>query len=456
MPTSRFNARSALYHFYEETLRKRQTFHYYAFLQQLQWQPEEVIRDFQWQELKKLLDHSYVHVPFHRRRMQSLNIHPSDIQRPEDYASLPPLEKRDLLDHQEELIADNAIRDHLYRKQSSGSTGTVARYQYDRNSYEWRQAAHLRGNEWAGAPLGRREFHLWGQPLKPLARGQALKARLHQWVKNQYFANVYDPSPDQYRRHLEAFNQFRPQVLIAYAHSVYHFARFIQRHGSPVHSPKAIISSAEKLHLGQRRVVEEVFGAPVFERYGCQEVMLIGMECEQRQGFHVTADNLYVEMVKDGVPARAGETGEVYVTDLHNYAMPFLRYRVGDLAVPSDRSCACGRGLPMIEAVEGRTQEALVTPDGRRLTAMLIEKILRTPLWVEEYQVKQLKLDQVEVWIKPNRACRSEWVREVQNALQEWLGDGVILSIQIVDAIPRTPGGKHRPILSLSELVGSN
>ena len=449
MPHTPSNWRATLYRFYEERLAKRSTYQYFDLLDAMQWKSEEEIRAFQWSELQKLLRHAYANVPFHRRRFDALGITPEAIRTPEEYARLPLLDKHDLIDHQDDLVSANADRSRLFTKRSSGSTGVSAVYQYDHDSYEWRQAAHLRGNLWAGAAVGRREYHLWGLPLKPLPPLKAWKKRAYNGIMNRYFADTYDPAPEAMGRFMDEYNRLRPEIVIAYSSSLFTFAKHAKRRGTRLWSPHSLITTAEKLTPSQRALVEEVFQAPVFDRYGCREVMMIGMECEQHHGMHLTLDNLYVEFLReDGSPAHPGELGEVVLTDLHNYAMPLLRYRVGDLAIPSDRKCPCGRGLPMMEEVRGRTQELLLTPDGRQVSGLLIEEILEAPVWVDEYQVEQTALDRVEVRIKPCGEFRPDEMDEVTRDLQAWFGPEVRLEVGTVENIPRSASGKHRPIIS--------
>ena len=163
---------------------------------------------------------------------------------------------------------------------------------------------------------------------------------------------------------------------------------------------------------------------------------------------HVTADNLYVEILVDGCPALPGETGEVVVTDLHNYAMPFLRYRNGDLATASDRQCPCGRGLPLIEEMCGRTLDVLQTPEGRRISGVFVPMFFKDYAWVEEFQLEQTALDRIDVRIKPAAGYQPDLLPYLQQDLQRRIGASVRLEYHVVDKIPRTATGKHRPVIS--------
>src|SRR5262249_2280854 len=142
-------------------------------------------------------------------------------------------------------------------------------------------------------------------------------------------------------RYAAALRRRPPGLVFGHAHSVYLFAEFLRQHGLPAPRPRGIITTAMVLHGWQRRVIEAVFGCPETNRYGWEEVSLIAWECERHDGLHVNADGVYVEVLRDGRPARPGEAGSVVVTDLTNRAMPLLRYQVGDVAVLSKCCCPC-------------------------------------------------------------------------------------------------------------------
>jgi phenylacetate-CoA ligase len=312
----------------------------------------------------------------------------------------------------------------------------------------FRQAAHLRGNCWAGSGLGRKELHLWGEPMKKPSGKAAWKKRLWNFALNHRYVNSYQMPPELMAEYLETLNEFRPDVIVGYSHSLYLFARFALESGRKVWSPRGLIGTAERLLPHYRETIEAAFRAPIYDRYGCREVMLIGMECEQHRGLHLTAENLYVEILKDGRPAAPGETGEVVVTDLHNYAMPFLRYRNGDLAVASDRRCACERGLPLVEEMTGRTLDVLRTPSGRRMSGVFVPMFFINYAWVEEFQIEQTALDRMHVRLKPVGAADGSRLELLRQDLERRIGSDVRLECELVNEIPRNASGKHRPVIS--------
>src|SRR5581483_3500329 len=161
-------------------------------------------------------------------------------------------------------------------------------------------------------------------------------------------------------------------VLLCYTQAGADLARFINDRGLRDWDTIPVICGAERLYPVDREALVQAFGPAVFETYGCREVMLIGSECERHDGLHLSAENLIVEVIVDGRPARPGETGEVVITDLHNLGMPFIRYANGDLATAMDDSaCACGRSLPRIGSIEGRVTETLRDAEGGRVSGLV-------------------------------------------------------------------------------------
>ncbi|MGB2788789.1 MAG: phenylacetate--CoA ligase family protein, partial [Dokdonella sp.] len=207
---------------------------------------------------------------------------------------------------------------------------------------------------------------------------------------------------------------------------------------------EAILSAAEALHDAQREVIERAFGCPVFNTYGCREVMLIASECERREGLHATADHLAVELTHCRESAGGKSIGEVTLTDLHNYGMPLLRYVNGDLATASDRNCACGRGLPLLERIDGRKLDTLRTPAGHLLPGeYIVYAFLHVPS-VKRYQVVQRELAALDVSVVPDAGFSAETQALIRSELAKVVGDSVEIRIHPVDDIAASASGKFR------------
>ena len=210
----------------------------------------------------------------------------------------------------------------------------------------------MRHDEWAGRRLGDRVALIWGAPTD--FSSSTLKSRLRQWFEGpQLWLNTGRLCVDEFAEFNRRLRDFRPTIILGYANSLALFARFLSENERPTCSPKAIISSAEILSEEARAAIQLVFGCPVFNRYGCREVSVVASECEQHQGLHIMAEGLYVEIVdRNGHPVTEGEVGDILVTDLLNYGMPLIRYRIGDrglghlASARADAECpACSRWL---------------------------------------------------------------------------------------------------------------
>jgi phenylacetate-CoA ligase len=196
------------------------------------------------------------------------------------------------------------------------------------------------------------------------------------------------------------------------------------------------------LHDWQRAAIEQVFGCPVTNRYGCEEVSLIASECERRHGLHVNADSVYTEIA-------SGESGKLLVTDLTNRAMPLVRYQIGDVVVGSGRVCGCGRGLPMIERVEGREADYVVTPSGALISGIsLTENFALLIPGTAQVQIVQESLHFLRIRLVADDRFGDAGRRRIAELVADTFGPGVRHEVELVDAIPQEPSGKYRFCIS--------
>jgi phenylacetate-CoA ligase len=249
--------------------------------------------------------------------------------------------------------------------------------------------------------------------------------------------------------YLELFNRWRPDVLVAYTNPLDAFARWLEERSLQPFSPKSIVVGAEKLHGFQRERIERVFRAPVFETYGSREFMLVGAECDHHQGLHLTAEHLIVEIVdEDGRRVVDGEEGQVAVTDLYNYALPFVRYLTGDRAVAGFGQCACGRGLPLLQKVVGRQLDILTTPSGRQIPGEFFPHLIKDFSAVRRFQVIQSSQDRIELKLVVSQDWSKSARDRLQRLIEDQLGNGVQLELREVDEIPLTAAGKLRVVVN--------
>ncbi|MBI2844753.1 MAG: phenylacetate--CoA ligase family protein [Armatimonadetes bacterium] len=417
-----------------------------------QWLSRPEILEYQWTKLLQLLRHAYQTVPYYRERFDYAGLTPEKVESPEDFRRLPVLTKDVIRTRLSDLTISTSSKEQLHRDGTGGSTGERVWFYLDDRAKQARQSMVLRGNSWAGAKLGDRQATLWGASFD-LTSHQQLMGRLKSSLLNTMFLSSYNLSQERLRDYVEALGRFQPKLLTSYPGPLMAFADFLIAH--PEHSvrPGAIIASGEALFDHNREVIEKVFGCPVFNRYGSREFGAIAHECDAHSGLHINADRLFVEYLKEeGTPAATGEPGEMVITDLDNYGMPFIRYRIDDIAVPSDLICPCGRGLPLIERIEGRVFDTIVTPSGAKFPGTFWTLLSRAVPGILKFQIVQREPSSVLFKIIPGEGFERESLKKLDGIIAEHTQGELQANFEIVDSIPLTESGKHRFIIS--EMAG--
>lgn len=442
--------RKALYPAYESGLRGRRTLAYLNDYQHDQWLSPERIQALQWQRLKRLLEHCYREVPYYRQRWKALDIAPADIHSLADYARLPVLTKADIRDHFDELKADS-LRDKLLYKATGGSTGEPLRFGYTRESNDRRVAVMWRGYDWAGSRMGRRTLYLWGGAVGEPTRAHQWKDRMYNALFARRVLNTFHMTDANMAQYADAIDRYRPEIIVAYVGPLVRLSQWLIANGRKIWRPEAIIGGAEALHDFQRTIIEQAFGCPAYNTYGCREFMLVAAECERHHGLHVNADHLVVELRKSSETASDTQAGEVIITDLFNYGMPFVRYLNGDMATASDEPCACGRGLPLLARVDGRVLDTIRTPAGHALPGEFFPHMLKDVPGLARFQLVQRELDRLDLTIVRGDGFDENSLAYIRREVGKVLGDSVQLQCHFADDIPLTRSGKLR--VTVTELA---
>ena len=423
---------------------------HYRSLLRTQHDPPETIRARQLQALRSQVRHAYDTVPYYRRQFDSLGILPEDIRAFEDFAVLPLLSKSDIRAHSADLLSENYDRTTLTRKATSGSTGVSLAVFVDEASQQHKRACTLRADEWSGWRFGEPIAKVWGNP-EYRQRGWRGRVR-NALLERATYLDTLKMDEGMLARFAAELSRRPPSLLFGHAHSVYLLAEFFRSRGLRPFRPRGIITTAMVLHTNERRAIEQVFACPVTNRYGCEEVSLIACECERHDGLHVNADGVYVELLREGQPVPPGEPGSVVVTDLTNRAMPLLRYQVGDVAVWSGRSCPCGRGLPLLERIEGREADYVVTAAGELISGIsLTENFALHVPGVAQIQIVQEEIRHFVFRIVRGPDFGPASLRRLRELVAERFGPDVTFVCEYPERIPQEASGKYRFCVSRVE-----
>jgi phenylacetate-CoA ligase len=441
--------RRVLYPLYEERLRGRRTLRWMQDMMARDSWPREQLARYQLEQMKGLLSHAHQQVPWYRERMDEAGFVPEDMTACEQVAALPVLTKALVKEHYQELIARD-YRGRTFAKVTGGSTGVPFRFEITREDYERRMAVMWRGYARAGARMGRRTLYLWGADILPTRTLAGIKNHLyHSFFQRRMlnsFALTEANLPDYYRQ----VRAYRPAVVVAYVSPLYQLACYMLANNLRVPGVSSILTGAEPLHEFQRDVIARAFQAPVYNTYGCREVMLLASEAPGVSGLLINSDQFYLEALGDQGVAVHDAPGELLITDLHARGMPFIRYSNGDrVSLASPDQSAAGYPWPLMHAVEGRQLDVIRTPDGALLPGEFFPHLLKDIPGVAAFQVIQHRLDSLVIKLQVSADYDADAETLLRRTVQARLGDAMHLLLEYVTEIPLTASGKRRVTMSM-------
>lgn len=431
--------------FFDRVVKRRKTLDYLSEFERSQWLSREQLEKRQLVALRKLLLHAFKLCPYYRKEWRLLGLNPADVDSLDDFTAWPIIDRSTIREHRAEMRW--TIPFPLITKATGGSSGEPLQFDLNTDSNDRRTAQMFRGYGWAGGEPGTKQLFIWGGALSTVPMWKRWKMALHHRLDRHLVLNCFEFTPERMRRHFKRLNRYRPEVIVAYTNPLYEFARFLDEHRLKPVAPRSIIVGAEKLHGFQRELIQRVFQAPVFETYGSREFMLIGAECDRHAGLHLSMENLLVEILDDdGQPTPPGEEGNVVITDLFNYGMPFVRYVNGDRAIAGFKMCRCGRGLPLLKQVTGRRLDTLTTPDGRTIPGEFFPHLIKEFPAIRRFQVVQR--DPAIITLKlvaPDLSADDQSV--LLDAIHACTGFTVEIELEFVDDIPLTKAGKLKVVV---------
>lgn len=412
-------------------------------LRRSQWAATDRIAREQERRLQAIVRHAATTSPFYRERFAAAGLDPADIRALTDLPRLPILTKDDIRQSQDALISTRHRKQDLLRAKTGGSTGVSLEVYCDLRGIQLRAAAALRADEWSGWRLGQPLAAAWGNPPVPATWKARLRAALKERIIYLDTMRIDEPALERF---LAEWDRLRPGLLFGHAHSLFILAEYLLARGRTLR-PSGIVATSMMLLEPERRVIEQACeGVPVTNRYGCEEVSLIACECEQHRGLHLNAEHVVTEFLRDdGTPCAPGEDGRLVVTELINYGQPLLRYELGDRGVPSDRACPCGRGLPLMEQVTGRTADFLRAEGGYRVQGIsIIENTLTKLPGIRQMQIVQEEPLRLRVHLVPGPGWGPEVAAELTATLRGILGQGMAIDLVPGERIPQEKNGKYR------------
>lgn len=417
-----------------------------AFLEESEWYEPDRLRAYQEERLGLVIRHAYETVPYYRDVMDERHLRPSDIRRLEDLPKLPILTRSELIANRRRLRS-RAARRGLRKVTSSGTVGIPVTVWWDRGVDVINNACTCRVRRWAGVGPDQREATLFGKPIVPTRqKGPPFWRYNTSWNTVMFSCNHLEV--ENLPHYVKKFREDKIEVLSAYPSTAYILARFLEAQND--HVPlKAVFLTGEPHLAVERALIEERFQTNAFDSYGLAERVVYTSECERHDGHHMFSEYGITELIDDvGNTVPPGTMARIVSTSLHNMAMPLVRYDVGDTGITRERSCECGRGLPMLESVTTRAEDILVLPDGRMVPPITASRAFWGIEGLRRGQLVQHRPDEIVARAELDRELTAAEESEMRAYFLRRLGPDVRIVIERVDEIPLTATGKYRRVVS--------
>jgi len=418
-----------------------------AELERSQWLKADALQALQLKRLNQLLADVGQHVPYWRALWPQLGIGPQGLKDLSELARLPLLTKAVIRAHTEDLKSEQARG--LSRFNTGGSSGEPLIFFIGNERVSHDVAAKWRATRWWGVDIGDPETVVWGSPIE-LGSQDRVRAWRDALMRTELLP-AFEMSEAKLDGFVSSIRRRRPRMLFGYPSALSHIARHAQSRGVRMDDLgiRVAFVTSERLYDEQRALIETVFGCPVANGYGGRDAGFIAHQCPEG-GMHITAEDVIVELLdREGQPVPLGQAGEIVVTHLATRDFPFIRYRTGDIAVMDAQPCRCGRGLPMLKEIQGRSTDFVVAADGTVMHGLALIYILRDLPGLASFKVVQHSRERTEVFLVPEAGVdMGQASVKVVAGFKQRLGPQVQVDVRVVDAVPPEKSGKFRYIVS--------
>lgn len=418
---------------------------YYRWLSKVQWLPSQEIDEMKNERLRRLIKHAYENVQYYRKVFDERGLKPSDIQCKEDLKLLPIIRKDDIRKNLKLFMAKNYHKYGPFVNYTGGTTGKPLRFLGDKISSTVHNACVWRYRNWAGYNYGDKIIIMRYKTFESSYRRIPLDMKGNTLYLSAFHLrreNVYD--------YLNIIQKFNPKAIWAFPSTLYLISRYIQKRNVKLNIDlKAIFTSSETLFKHFRESIENAFQCKIYDWYGSNEDVVTAAECPNGN-YHITEEGILEIVDFKGEECAIGQKGKVVGTSLWNYAMPFIRYELGDIASITTEKCTCGRGLPLLKTIEGRIDDIIITKD-KRLIGRL-DEAFHYSYGIKESQIIQPEVGRIIVKIVKDENFSDKDIQILDYELRRRLGTDMNIEYEFVDEIPRTRSGKFKFVISEIEL----
>jgi phenylacetate-CoA ligase len=414
-----------------------------------EWWSSEKLEELRLERLRTLLTNVEKHVPYFRDCFSKLAFKPQDLNSLADLQKLPFLTKAVIRDEGDRMKSD--IAKGLARSNTGGSSGEPLIFFIGNERVSHDVAAKWRATRWWDVDIGDPEIVIWGSPIELgiQDRVRAIRDRLMRTELMPAF-QMNEENLDQF---IARIRERRPKMLFGYPSAISHIAAHANRRGVQLNDlgVRVVFCTSERLYDHQREAITSAFGCPVANGYGGRDAGFIAHECPAGS-MHVTAEDIIVEIIdEDGKLQPDGVAGEIVVTHLATSDFPFIRYRTGDVGVLGKEKCACGRGLPLLRELQGRSTDFVIATDGAVMHGLALIYILRDLPGVQSFKIIQETRQLTKVLVVTGPSFEPSMIDKIVEGFKQRLGSSAEIDVVIVDSIPPERSGKYRYVISHAE-----
>lgn len=412
-----------------------------AQLRRRQWMDKDKLINYQEERLRNIINNAYTNVPFYHDLFKSVNITPSDINTVKDLKKIPTITKKEVYDNYPAKIVANGINiENCYNTRTTGSSGTPLKLSFTNKdriyfnsliNYVWIETGIKRSDKF----ISIRDDSF-----------DVKKSMFHKYrVLITQNISIFDPLENI----IKELILLNPDVIYTYPSILSLLSNEIREKKITSINPRILLTIGETLTRKSREDLCQKFNADIFMIYASEEFGMMAFECQDHSGYHILTDNVVIEFIKDGEEVKAGEEGEVVVTGLSNHCMPLIRYKLGDIAIPIEDKCPCGRGLPLIKHVVGRKDDYLILPSGTRISPRTINYGIGYIPGIKAYKTIQKEKDYFVIKVVKNSGFNENTIVEIQKEIKSaCLGEEVKVDVKLVNEIAKERTGKIRAIVS--------
>jgi len=415
-------------------------------LEKSQWWSGEEIEAERVRRLRTVLASAQANVPFYRQMFARARFEPGAVRSVADLARLPLLTKALIRENTEALKADDAPA--LKRYNTGGSSGEPLVFFIGKDRASHDVAAKWRATRWWGVDIGDPEIVVWGSPIELGAQDRLRGIRDR--ILRSTLLPAFEMSDAKLDTFIAAIRAIRPRMIFGYPSALAHIAQHAGQHGQRLDDLGIVVAfvTSERLYDHQRAEIAQAFGCSVANGYGGRDAGFIAHECPQR-GMHLSAEDIVVEIIgADGTVLGPGQSGEIVVTHLATRDFPFIRYRTGDMGILDTAKCSCGRGLPMLKEIQGRSTDFVVAHDGTVMHGLALIYVLRDLPEIASFKIIQESRERVRVLVVPRGVLTAAARNSIDEGLRLRLGRAVTVEIEEIREIAAEESGKFRYVVS--------